>query len=87
MGVFVLVLEELLEMMWTEGNDGGWVDEGGRAGSPIEDEFLSKMKALIYSKAVRVRKHARFMKLKVYFSAPLKKIRILILFFAFVNPH
>lgn len=42
------------------------MDEGGRAGSPIEDEFLSKMKALIYSIAVGgVGKCALFMKLKV----------------------
>lgn len=52
------------------------MDEGGRARSPIEHEFQSKMKALIYSIAVRVTKRARFMKVKVYFSAPasLKKI-------------
>lgn len=63
------------------------MDEGGRAGSPIEDEVLSKMKALIHSIAVRVNKCARFMKLKVYFSAPasLKIINIVILLFAFVK--
>lgn len=58
------------------------MDEGGRARSPIEDEFLSKMKALIYS--IAVTKRARFMKLKVYFSASLKIIiNILILLFCF----